>query len=158
MILSPCFVECGNEPNIGWKYWYNNRYTLYPNCQNGSAVPNKGDARDLDKKFLITTSAPEPLVQFQNYFTEMFLMMSSTKIAQMDLFGLTKGLPELLLIYFFEQHLSWSKFKIISPKLIRQKKLVIRSKNWNISTSVKIMSLLDTHYLVCQDSGMQRSR
>ena len=39
--------------------------------------------------------APEPLVQNQNNFTELFLMVPSTKIAQMVPLPWTKGLPEL---------------------------------------------------------------
>ena len=42
--------------------------------------PNKTAARAQDKKYLQTTS-PEPLVQIQNIFTEMFLMMPITTIA-----------------------------------------------------------------------------
>ena len=40
-------------------------------------------------------SSPEPLVQIQNNFTELFLMMASTEIAQTVLLGFIKGLPEL---------------------------------------------------------------
>ena len=39
----------------------------------------------------------EPLVQIQNNFTELFLMMASTKIAQMVQPGWIKGPPELLI-------------------------------------------------------------
>ena len=59
------------------------RDTLYQFCTNGSAPLNKRATRALDKKYLETASPPEPLVQIQNNFTELFLMMPSTKIAQM---------------------------------------------------------------------------
>ena len=38
---------------------------------------------------------PEPLVQIQNNFSELFLMMASTKIAQTVSQGLIQGSPEL---------------------------------------------------------------
>ena len=38
-------------------------------------------------RYLQTTFAPEPLVQIKNYFTEMFLMLPSTKIDQKVQFG-----------------------------------------------------------------------
>ena len=41
------------------------------------------------------TFPPEPLVQIQNIFMEMFLMMASTKIAQTVLLGLLQGSQEL---------------------------------------------------------------
>ena len=50
--------------------------------------------RALDKKFLSITS-PEPQVQIKNKFTVLFLMMPSTKIAEMVPLHRTKGLPEL---------------------------------------------------------------
>ena len=40
---------------------------------------NKMANRAKDKKYLYTTSA-EPMIQIQNNFTEMFLIMPSTKI------------------------------------------------------------------------------
>ena len=54
----------------------------------------KRAARALDKKYL-TTFPPERLVQFLNNFTELFLMMHSTKIAQMVPLRRTKIPPEL---------------------------------------------------------------
>ena len=69
-------------------------YVLYLNCANGCAPLNKRAARALDKNYLKTTS-PEPQVQFQNNFTELFLMMPSTKIAQMVPLRYKKGPPEL---------------------------------------------------------------
>ena len=54
---------------------------LYQNCINDSAPPNMGAARALDKNSL-TASPPEPLVKIQNNFTELFLIIPSTKIAQ----------------------------------------------------------------------------
>ena len=56
---------------------------------------NKGAARALDKKYLLMTFPPEPLVQIQNNFTEFILTMASTKIAQTVLLGLIQGSPEL---------------------------------------------------------------
>ena len=47
-------------------------------------APSKKEVRALDMKFCLTTS-PEPLVKINNYFTEMFLMIPSTRIAQMVL-------------------------------------------------------------------------
>ena len=55
---------------------------------------NKGAARALDKKCLLMAS-PEPLAQIQNDFTELFLIMDSTKFAEMVPLHWTKGLPEL---------------------------------------------------------------
>ena len=57
--------------------------------------PNKGAARALDKKCLLMTFPPEPLVQIENNLTELFLMMASTKIAQTVLLRLIHGPPEL---------------------------------------------------------------
>ena len=75
-------------------FWLRNKkiiisYTLlcggldafYENCTNGSALLNKGAARALDKKYLPEPS-PEPVVQNQNNFTEMVLMLPSTKTDQ----------------------------------------------------------------------------
>ena len=45
----------------------------------GSAPPNKGASRALDKKCLLMTFPPEPLVHIQINFTELFLMMASIK-------------------------------------------------------------------------------
>ena len=53
---------------------------LYLNCKYGSAPPNKMAARSQGEKYLSKTSA-ESLVQIQNNFTEMFLIMPSAKIA-----------------------------------------------------------------------------
>ena len=55
---------------------------LYQNCTSGYTPLNKRVARAPDKKYLKITS-PESLVQIQNNFTELLLMMPSTKIAQM---------------------------------------------------------------------------
>ena len=49
----------------------------------------------LEWKYIKTTSPPEPLVQIQNNFTELFLMMPSTKIAQMVLLQQIMELSEL---------------------------------------------------------------
>ena len=57
--------------------------TLYQNCTNGHAPLNKRAARAQDKKYLYTTFSPEPLVQIQNNFTGLLLMMPSSNIAQM---------------------------------------------------------------------------
>ena len=50
--------------------------------------------RAFDKKYLQTPS-PEPLVQIKYNFTEMFLIILFTKIAQMVLLCSTKGPLEL---------------------------------------------------------------
>ena len=57
---------------------------LFLNCVNGSAPPNSGAARAPEKIFFKMIS-PEPLVQIQNNFTELFLLIPSTKLAQMVL-------------------------------------------------------------------------
>ena len=57
---------------------------LYLNCTNGSAPLIKRAPGALDKKCFLTTST-ELLGHIQNNFTEMCLMMPSTKIAQMVL-------------------------------------------------------------------------
>ena len=56
--------------------------TLFQNCINGSAPQNRRAARAPDKKYLQMTSPPESLVQIKNNFTELFLIIPSTKIAQ----------------------------------------------------------------------------
>ena len=43
---------------------------------------NKKATRAIGKKYLWMTLPPDPLVQMQNNLTEMFLMMSFTKIDQ----------------------------------------------------------------------------
>ena len=47
---------------------------------------------------------PETLVQIQNDFTELFLMMASTKIAQTVMLGLIQGSPELEMRNVFKLH------------------------------------------------------
>ena len=93
--------------------------SLFQYCTNGSAPPNRRAARAPDKKYLKMTS-PEPLVQIQNNFTELFLIMPFTKIAQMVLLCLTKRLPEIKIRNIFKRHLllnHWSKFKIIYTEM-----------------------------------------
>ena len=46
----------------------------------GSALPNKTAARALDKKYFKLTSSADALVQIQNNFKEMFLIVSYAKI------------------------------------------------------------------------------
>ena len=58
-------------------------------------LPNKRAARALNKKCILITSPPEPLVQIQNNFTELFLMIASTKIAQTVLLCFMQGSLEL---------------------------------------------------------------
>ena len=65
----------------------------------------KGATKAIDKKYLYTTSHPESLVQIQNNFTELFLMMHSTKLAQMVPLNRTKGLLELKIRNGFKRHL-----------------------------------------------------
>ena len=55
---------------------------VYQICINVSVPPNMSDARDLDKKSF-KLHLPEQRVQMQINFTELFLMIPSTKIAQM---------------------------------------------------------------------------
>ena len=51
-------------------------------------------------------TSPDPLVQIQNDFTELFLISHpTTKIAQMVSIYWTKGLPELLIRNVFKQHI-----------------------------------------------------
>ena len=52
------------------------------NYLNSFAPQNKMAVRALDKKYLKTTSPPETLVQIQNSFTEIFLIMLSVQIAK----------------------------------------------------------------------------
>ena len=52
----------------------------------------KSVTRALDKK----CQTSEPMVQIQNNFTEMFLMIPSTKIAQKGLAPLNKGATRVL--------------------------------------------------------------
>ena len=56
---------------------------LFQNCINGFA-PLKQDGRQSSRlEIFQTTSPPERLAQIQNRFTELFLIMPSTKIEQM---------------------------------------------------------------------------
>ena len=57
-------------------------YALFQNCINGSAPTIQEDCQKSRKEIFYTTS-PEPLTQIQYNFTELFLMMHSTKISQM---------------------------------------------------------------------------
>ena len=65
-----------------FKYFHRivSRDSLYQNCTNGSAQMDKRIAKAAEKKYILTTSPPEPLVHIQNNFTEFFLMMPSTKL------------------------------------------------------------------------------
>ena len=67
---------------------------LYQSCTNGFAPAKMGLAELYNKKYLQMKS-PEPLVQNQNNFTEMVLMLPSTKIDQKVQLGWTTWLPEL---------------------------------------------------------------
>ena len=59
------------------------RDALFQNCINASAPPNRKAVRSPDKKsFKQHASAPVPLTQIQNNFTELFLIIPS-KNAQM---------------------------------------------------------------------------
>ena len=90
-----------------WHLRLNHRSKLRINwrdCSSGYLLPklhkwfaslNKRAARALDKKYLQTASPPAPLVQIQDNCTALFLIISSTKIAQMVALHWTKGLPEL---------------------------------------------------------------
>ena len=57
---------------------------FYKNCtlQMVPLYRTKGLSRVLDKKWVYMTFPPEPLDQIQNKFTELFLIIVSTKIAQ----------------------------------------------------------------------------
>ena len=50
---------------------------------NGSAQMDKRIARALDKKYILTTSSPEPLVHIEHNFTEFFPHDAFYQIAQM---------------------------------------------------------------------------
>ena len=99
---------------VSQKCFFHN--ALYQHLTNGSAQPNKWATRVLDKKCLYMTSPLEPLVQIQTYFTEIFLIMPSTKIEQMVLLHKTRGPLELDIRNHFKGYLlnHWSQFKIIS--------------------------------------------
>ena len=62
---------------------------MVQNYVNGSFSINRRAARALDKK------SPEPMAQIQKNFTELILIIPSTKIAQMVPLCWTKGLSEL---------------------------------------------------------------
>ena len=65
---------------------YNNSIELFhQNCTNCSAPLNKSATRAPDNNYLYKTSPPELLVQIQNSFSELFLIIPSTKITQMGL-------------------------------------------------------------------------
>ena len=81
-------------PNSKWFHRIVPHDTLYQNMHKWIHW-NKRAARAVDKKYLKTTSPPKPLVQIQNNCTELFLMMPSTKIAQIVLLHQTKEPPEL---------------------------------------------------------------
>ena len=59
----------------------------------------KGAARGLDKKCLLMTFPPEPLVRIRNNFTEMFFMMPSTEITQMVLLSQKRDVRALDIEY-----------------------------------------------------------
>ena len=67
-------------------------YPLPKYCKHVFAPLNKMAAKAPDRKYLQKASTPEPLVQIQNNFTELFLIIPSTNIAQMTLLHWTKGL------------------------------------------------------------------
>ena len=72
---------------------------------------------ELQIRNLLSLSPPEPLTQIQNFFTELFLWIPSTKIAQMVMLRWTKWLPKLQIRNTFKGHFllnHWFKFKIIS--------------------------------------------
>ena len=87
------------------------------NCSSGCPLPKlhkwlrsnvqKG-ARASDKKNLKTTFPPEPLIQIQNNFTGLFLMMTSSNIAQMVSVHWTKGLTELYIKMSLNNMSSWT--------------------------------------------------
>ena len=86
-----------------------------PKLHKWFALLKKRTTRTLDKNYLQMTSL-EPLVQIQNNFTELFLMMLSIEIAQMVLLSQTKGPPVLKIGNIFKRLLlnHWSKIQIIS--------------------------------------------
>ena len=63
-------------------------------------------------------TSPEPLLQIQNNFTELFLWIPSTKIAQMVTLHWTKGLPELQIRNTFK--LSKSKGSLVYRYIINK--------------------------------------
>ena len=69
-------------------------------------------------------TSPEPLVQIQYTLTEMFLIMPSTKIAQMFPLRQTKGLPD-----------SRKEIRNCSDRSARLNKTATRAKNRNIFQS-----------------------
>ena len=69
---------------------------MIPSVKIAQMVPlNKWAAGALDKKCLLMTFPPEPMVQNQNNFTELFVIMASIKIAHTFMPGLIQGLTEL---------------------------------------------------------------
>ena len=72
------------------------------NCTKGSAPQNKRDSRALDN-ISLNTNISWTTVQNQNNFTEMNLMLPSTKIDQMVFLYWTTWLPELKYKHFYIQ-------------------------------------------------------
>ena len=88
---------------------------LFQNCVNSSSPPNIGPPAL--QIWSLLNDISWPLLQIQNNFTELFLIIPSTKIAQMGSLRGTKGLPELQIRNDFKWHFllnHWSKFKMIS--------------------------------------------
>ena len=74
--------------NVSW-------VTLYQNCSNDSATLNKMATRAINRNKLLTISSAKPVYRVWNNFTEMFLGLPSTKIAQMVPLLWTKWPPGL---------------------------------------------------------------
>ena len=82
---------------------------LYQNCIICSAPPHRRAARAPDEKPLKSHLLLNHWSNFKNNFTELFLLVPSTIIAQMVPLHWTKGLPELQIRKIFKRPLYWSK-------------------------------------------------
>ena len=101
------------------------------------------------------TFPPETLVQIQNNFTEMFLMVPSTKVAQMSLLCRKRGWQSYRLVIFPQIKIISQKCSSCCPllKLILRFSLATRAKNRNIFKSNLLSHRPIHHLLVCLDSG-----
>ena len=90
---------------------------LFQNYMNGSAPLNRRASRALDKKSFKQHLLLNHWPKFKKKITKLFLIILSTKIAQMATRRWTKGLPDIQTRNTFKRNFllnHWSKFKIIS--------------------------------------------
>ena len=94
------------------------------------------------------TSPPEPLIQIQNNFKGLFLIIPSSKIAKMVTLRRTQGLPELQIRNTFKQHFLLNHLflllEVLSAELPNHKNIGFLSNNGQ--------DPLKNHKLPCQHS------